>query len=432
MVQPDAKADLTEERLVIISSDTHAGADIQDYKPYLERRWHDEFEGWARDYHDPWADLEPPGPDERRNGLASAELDTNWDSAKRLSRLEAEGIAAEVVFPNTAPPFFPSGVITAPNPASREEYDRRLAGVRAHNRWLVEFCAEAPGRRAGVAQIFLNNIDDAVEEIKWAKSSGLAAVLIPYIEPGGVLQPLVSPIYEPVWAACAEADIAMNSHVSAASVGNFFGDGPGMGLVAAVENNYFFAQRPLWHLIFAGVFERYPQLRFTITEITSYWVPQRLRELDYISEQTRIEGTGFRLFCGDAVDGLSLKPSEYFARNCYLGASFMMRFESLMRHEIGVDRLMWGMDFPHSEGTYPYTRETLRATFAGVPENELRMMLGETAAKVYGFDLDALAPVAARIGLLPSDIQEPLPEQERPRFPQETSCLALTAPAFSG
>src|SRR4029453_8543959 len=110
---------------------------------------------------------------------------------------------------------------------------------------------------------------------------------------------------------------------------------------------------------------------------------------------------------GSAADDLTMAPSDYFARNCFIGASFMNPFEVDLRHEIGVDRIMWGNDYPHSEGTFPHSHAALRAAFAGVPEDEVRAMVGETAAKVYGFDLAALAPVAARVGPLVADVARP-------------------------
>jgi predicted TIM-barrel fold metal-dependent hydrolase len=76
----------------------------------------------------------------------------------------------------------------------------------------------------------------------------------------------------------------------------------------------------------------------------------------------------------------------------------MSRAECEMRHAIGVPTILWGSDFPHEEGTWPATAAALKTTFAGVPEPELRAMLGDNAMKVYGFDRDALAVHARRIG----------------------------------
>jgi hypothetical protein len=71
---------------------------------------------------------------------------------------------------------------------------------------------------------------------------------------------------------------------------------------------------------------------------------------------------------------------------------------------------MWGSDFPHSEGVYPYTLEALRATFAGIPENEVETMLGDSALQVYGFNRQAVADAAAQFGPLVSAVDEPLAE----------------------
>ena len=87
---------------------------------------------------------------------------------------EADGIVGEVVFPNTVPPFFPSFVLFA-KPPTDEEYQHRHAGVQAHNRWLVDWCDEFPERRAGVGQIFLNDIDDAIADATGSRSTACAA-----------------------------------------------------------------------------------------------------------------------------------------------------------------------------------------------------------------------------------------------------------------
>ena len=92
------------DRYTVISADCHAGADLLDYRPYLEKSYHDDFDAWAATYVNPYEDL-----------LADT-ADRNWNSDRRLAELEADGIVAEVVFPNTIPPFFPSASLMAPAP----------------------------------------------------------------------------------------------------------------------------------------------------------------------------------------------------------------------------------------------------------------------------------------------------------------------------
>ena len=77
-----------------------------------------------------------------------------------------------MIFPNTVPPFFPSFVLFA-RPPKPDEYEHRRAGIQAHNRWLEDFCGRYPERRAGIGQIFLNDIDDAIEDVIWIKEHGL-------------------------------------------------------------------------------------------------------------------------------------------------------------------------------------------------------------------------------------------------------------------
>jgi predicted TIM-barrel fold metal-dependent hydrolase len=112
----------------------------------------------------------------------------------------------------------------------------------------------------------------------------------------------------------------------------------------------------------------------------------------------RYSETHYSAKLGDYRSHLKMKPSEYFHRNVFLGASCMPRREAELRHQIGVPNIMWGSDYPHPEGTWPHTREQMRETFTGLPEGELRAMLGGNAVRVYGFDAEALARVARRIG----------------------------------
>jgi len=119
---------------------------------------------------------------------------------------------------------------------------------------------------------------------------------------------------------------------------------------------------------------------------------------------------------------MSLMPSEYWARQCYLGASFMGPVDCAAREATGIDTVMWGSDFPHSEGTHPYTAEALRYTFAGVDEWEVEQMLGTNCARAYGFDVDALRPLADEIGPLKSAVATPLGADE---FPEDALSPAL-------
>src|SRR5260370_3797686 len=254
-------------RSPVVSADGHAGAEINDYRDSLERAYLDDFDDWVADYVVPYPDLE--GPNASRN----------WDSDRRLAELESDGIVAEVLFPNTVPPFYPKTSLTQLPPANAAEVGRRWAGLRAHNRWLADFCAATPGRRAGIAQILLNDVDLAVAEIRWAREAGLTGgVLLPGAPPGTGLEPLYSPVYEPIWAVCEELGLPLNHHSGSAVPP--MGEQPVDKVIFLLEVTWW-ANRTLWHLIAGVALERHPELQLVFTEQGTAWIPDRLATLDY-------------------------------------------------------------------------------------------------------------------------------------------------------
>ena len=98
-------------------------------------------------------------------------------------------------------------------------------------------------------------------------------------------------------------------------------------------------------------------------------------------------------------------------RNCFTGLANAKRRELGMRYEIGIDNMLWGTDFPHPEGTWPNTREWLEKTFFDIPIDESRRMLGLAAGETFGCDMDALAPLAEKIGPTPTDLGQLTPTQ---------------------
>lgn len=401
-------------RYVLISSDCHAGADLPDYKPYLERRWHDEFDAWAAEYYDPWADIDTES--EWKAGVSSFMSPLNWDSNKRLEALEAEGIVAEVIFPNTIPPFFPNGNLAAPGPRTPEEYERRWAGIKAHNRWLKDFCDAAPGRRFGVAQILIDDVDDAVAEIRWAKEAGLRQVLLPS-DHHLKLHNLYYRSLDPIWSVCEELEMPIGRHGSVVGSDAEPDSIDAAHAIGVLETTYF-GQRSLGQLILGGVFERHPNLTFVFTELgAGAWYRDMMTALDRFCMGAKFDGTIVRMFAGRAVDKLSMLPSEYCARHVKLGAAVTPDVLAI-HQEIGLDPVMWGADFPHHEGTAPYTLATLRGTFApDTPEDVVRQLLAGNAAEVYGADLDFLQSIADRVGPTVEEVATPLAPEEFPADP---------------
>jgi predicted TIM-barrel fold metal-dependent hydrolase len=379
---------------VTITADTHAGASLDVYRTYLDPKFLSEFDSWREAIR--------KGPIKK----AGKRKTKNWDTAERWADMEADGVCAEVIFPNTITPFLDRAALIAPPPLP-ERFERELAGMRAHNRWLADWCKEEPVRRAGIGMILLNDVDEAIKDVEFIAKNGLrGGVLLPLpADDQKYVKPLYAPEYDRLWAAIQDCDLVINQHGGAGS--------PDYGPYPAAEPLWivevpFFSTRGFKQLILSGVFARFPKLRYILTESGAAWVPPMLARMDEVWMGMRAGMIGEMDYSRSAV--LPEAPSFYAKRNCWYGASFPSPAEIADRHKVGVERILWGSDYPHYEGTFPFTREALRLTFADVAPEETRAMLGENAAKLYGFDLDALAPIAERVGLLPEYVQKPLDE----------------------
>lgn len=396
------------DRYTVISADGHAGADLLDYKPYLAKKYHDEFDAWAASFVNPFGDI-------------SVEMGANrsWSSERRQQEIEPQGIAAEVIYPNTIPPFFESLGFVA-RPPTAENYERRWAGLQAHNRWMLDYCNTLPGRRAGSLQVFANNIDDAVAEVRWAKENfdPFAGVLFPSIPPGSDIPQLWSEHFEPLWQVCEELDVPINIH----SGNGTLDYGPGMMERVMIQLEFpWLSRRPMSHMIFGGVFERHPGLKLVLVEQGIGWVPQVLAFYDSIYQNFQAQGL-VATFSGSALQDLTLSPSEYLKRNVWFGAAFLRESEAYVCREIGIDRIMWGADYPHTEGVYPYALEALRVGFSGFSPEEVDTMLFSNPAALYGFDGPALRKVGDEIGPRVEDVSRHLDASD---YPSDTMSKAF-------
>ena len=246
-----------------------------------------------------------------------------------------------------------------------------------YNNWIAEFCAAFPKRLRGIGMVNVDDIQSGIREMERCARMGLAGVMISAYPPEDRSYDL--PEYEPLWAAAEDLRIPLSLHAGTNR------PGPGAEFVhledvrpSVVSNVDHWVRMSLGHMIFSGVFERYPKLQVGAVEMELSWVPHFMDRMDYAYTQ-RPHGDRWYTFKEDAL------PSDYFHHNVFLG--FQEDAVGIrLRDIIGVDNLQWGSDYPHMESTFPRSREILDELLADCSEEEKVKIVGGNTARVYGLD----------------------------------------------
>jgi predicted TIM-barrel fold metal-dependent hydrolase len=327
-----------------------------------------------------------------------------WDAGVRLAQLDREGIAAEVVYHG----FFRIAdlgfsVMSASYPD--EVID---AGARAHDRWALDTFGGASDRLLLVGAMgACTNLERTIDEVAWCADHGFIGTYAPgFVAMPGRLPPLDDEYWDPLWALYADRGLAVIVHGGyGLEQGVAYGaidqalrhvetvNGDVMDLVTELSKSFnadFFHhvghRQAFWQMLLGGVFDRHPKLKLMMTEVRADWIPALLRHLDGVFEEHRADLPTKR------------KPSEWWDSNGLAGVSFMHKSEVEMRDDIDVDHMNFGRDYPHAEGTWPNTVAYLQDLFHGVPEADVRKILGENLIRFLDLDAAKLDEIAARVG----------------------------------
>jgi predicted TIM-barrel fold metal-dependent hydrolase len=296
-----------------------------------------------------------------------------YDPHQHLADMRLDGVAGEVLYPSQGLFYF-----KVSDPALMS------AIFRAYNDWLAEFCRTDPARLKGIAMVNLDDVGEGIQELERAAQCGFAGAMI-------TEYPLEhrrydQPEYEPFWAAAEALGMPLSLHTATRRQGKIRGAGERtLRDATSRATKAFYPATSMCDMIFSGVFERHPALQLAIVEFELAWAPHVLSTMDYTYRERHEEA--FHRFKGDA------RPSDFFHRNVVL--SFQEDAIGIrLRDAIGVDNMMWGSDYPHSESTFPQSRKILAEILAGVPEDEQAKIAGGNTARLYGFDVAALAASA--------------------------------------
>ena len=281
-----------------------------------------------------------------------------WDPVQRINDQERDGVEAEVLYPSLAMRLF-----------QLKDGGLRTASFRAYNDWLAEYCAQKPTRLVGVALIALDEVADGIAEVERAASIGLRGAMIWGAPPAE--RPYGSTEYDSFWTAVQANSLPVSLHIlteyrPANSLRSVMNDYPTL---------HHSVERSIGQMIMGGVLEKFPGLKLVSVENDIGWIPHFIQRLDHSYEKYRYLETR----------AIPQPPSFYFRRQVF--ATFQDdRVGVLTRHFAGINNLMWASDFPHSDSTWPHSREVIERDFEGVPEGEVRRMVAQNAAELYGLN----------------------------------------------
>ena len=388
---------MTDTREIVITADAHVG-ETDELRQRLPEQFRDslpEFgvdeignldfkfkgESFPKRHH-----RKPTGEDMLREFRTDPSQGTDLD--RRLHDMAVEGVDAQVIFPNIG-----LGISLGTEKSAYYE-----AWARAYNDYVWDTFGSQSKRMKPAAMLALDNVPEAVKEAERCIKRGFCTLFVPAVMPW---QPYYLPMYEPLWSLAAEAGIPLNFHIFS---GNCALGGGFASLTDVSTKRFEKAKRiareadkdgseeqlttvlglavgmsPIVELTSGGVLERHPNLQMVVTESECGWLAWLLQAMDQI-QQRRFHN----------MRKLEMRASEYFLRQ----GTVTISDDAVALNNValtGTNCLMWGNDYPHDEGTFPFSRRPIEEIKTALDEKAARHVLCGNAARLFGFDLDYLA-----------------------------------------
>ena len=297
----------------------------------------------------------------------------SWENARlgacigeeALKDMDIDGVDVGIVYPTLT--IFLARTV--------EDPQLLMAIHRVYNDFAVEYCSADPRRLKPIATVIVDDVQVAVKEIEPCAKMGCVGVSIPCYDGRLGYQ---SPEYDPLWAAAQDLELPISLHIASPR------PKPGKGWDredALVFDNFFLSNGDHWvrvslsEMIVTGVFDRFPRLIVGSVEHELNWVPYFLERTDYSYNERTTGRQGYRLK-DDMI------PSDVFHRNCFV--DFQEDAQGIKNRDIiGVNNILWGSDYPHTESTWPRSRQFIEETMADCTEEERAKMVSGNSARIY-------------------------------------------------
>jgi uncharacterized protein len=302
---------------------------------------------------------------EKNQTLYREDARRGWGPEVELDAMDKEGIDVAVLFPSR-------GLSVLTNPEREPPFAAAIA--RAYNDWMADFCKEDPARLIGAGMVSVFDIKDAVEESRrCVEELGFRAVFLRSNIING--KNWHDPYYEPLWSALEALGIPVGFHEATGSRARQTGDWfePNFG-IRRVYAQPFEQMLGLGSFIGGGILARHPKLKVAFLEANCSWVPWLLWRFD---EGWEREGDVF-------MPELTMAPSEYFKRQCWVAVEPDEAPARHMIEEMGSEQIVFSTDYPHGDSRYPRAVEY----FLKLPlaDEDKRKILWDNCARFYGLE----------------------------------------------
>jgi predicted TIM-barrel fold metal-dependent hydrolase len=320
-------------------------------------------------------------------GDVTTEAHPGFTVEQRLAEMARDGVVGEVL-------------VSGGGWGTLSDADVGLPWAQVMNDWLADTYRDHLDQFAPGIHLPLYDGTAAAKELERAAAMGLRPGLLPDFFPG---RPYSSAQWEPLWEAAAGLGVPLVFHLSGmrtarpsntqGAMGMAQPDAPkasafgssdmvtGLALISAGVTE------TVGWLVNGGVLERHPDLRVVMTESGVGWLAWLMDFMDFYYEQRWSGPDGAMRLIGfvDKRPKIAELPSHYVRRQ--VKCTFMHDAVGIrLRDFTGLDCLMWGNDYPHIEGTFPYSQKAVDEQFAGVPEDEVMQIVHDNAAKLYRLD----------------------------------------------
>ncbi len=301
----------------------------------------------------------------------------SFDPEARVAMLDELGIEAQIMYPNVAG-FGNQNFLKSPDDALR------ILSVEIYNDALVEF-QEATGQRVfGMALLPWWDLDAAVREIERGHANGLRGIVTCSNPEEAGLPDMSLPHWDPVWQVCSDLQMPVNFHIGstighldyyAKSVWPSFGRERRLALGSA--SLFLGNARVVGNMIYSGVPERFPNVKFVSVESGVGWLPFYLEVLDHQMHEA----------APNELAELSMLPSEYFRRQFYSCFWFERSTVRPTLEYVGAQSLMFETDFPHPTCLYPRDDHDLVKALEGIAPDDIERIMSRNAAELYRIDI---------------------------------------------